>query len=99
MRCVDLRKVGHRGDLEIGAVMTAAERADFCLSPKLSELVTPYCFGEMAEADREHFEQHLLDCDVCWREVRRLSQTIGVMRTNFDAHPLIRPQELVGLLG
>ena len=30
-----------------------------------------YLFGEMGAEEREHFEDHLLTCEECWREIER----------------------------
>lgn len=45
------------------------------------DYVSAYCFGDLNEPDRNEFERHLLDCDDCWTKVRRLDQSIGILRT------------------
>jgi hypothetical protein len=55
-----------------------------CEWPDARDAVTSYCFGEAGEEARDRFEEHLLGCPECWREVQRLDaiiQTIHRDRT------------------
>jgi hypothetical protein len=48
----------------------------------LKALLTPYCFGDATEDERRAFEVHLIECNDCWSEVRRLDSAIQTLRTD-----------------
>ena len=70
-----------------------------CSAPELNEFVTSYCFGDASEAERRMFEAHLLDCDFCWTEVRRLSAAVEALRTDKELIQTISPADVSTVLG
>jgi hypothetical protein len=70
-----------------------------CSDPVLAELATPYCFGDADEGQRRTFELHLMECDVCWREVQRLDAAVGALRTDMALAHTLTVSEISGLLG
>lgn len=63
------------------------------------DVVTAYCFGDLGVAERESFERHLLDCEACWREVRRLEPAVGVLRSEKNLGESLRGYDMPVLLG
>lgn len=55
-------------------------RASGCSEPLLSRHLTDYCFADMPDEQRRRFEAHLLECEHCWREVRRLGAAVEALR-------------------
>src|SRR5579884_937638 len=70
-----------------------------CTEPALQDQVTGYCFGDLAETDRASVEIHLLECDVCWREVKRLTAAVEAMRTDQELVRTISVEEVCSMLG
>lgn len=70
-----------------------------CVAPRLAEFVTPYCFGDISQVEREAFEQHLLECDYCWTEVQRLADCVKVLRSDPSVTSTVSAGELIGALG
>ena len=65
----------------------------------LDEMVTPYCFGDLTDAKREGFELHLMTCPSCWREVKRLSESVENLRSEPLSMPPFEAREIVELFG
>lgn len=63
------------------------------------DFVTAYCFGDLGAAERESFERHLLDCEACWGEVRRLEPAVAVLRSEKDLGEGLRGYDMSVLLG
>lgn len=70
-----------------------------CFDSRLSSYVTPYCFADLSEADREVFEIHLLSCEACWREVDRLSSATSILRSSPTVMRRLRTAEVVSQFG
>jgi hypothetical protein len=70
-----------------------------CVSPDLADLAVPFCFGDATESQRQAFELHLMECDACWQEVRRLEQAVGVLRADMSLVHTLTPYEISRLLG
>jgi len=66
---------------------------------EFKELLTPYCFGDITDAERTAFELHLLDCDDCWEEVQRLERAIGALRTDRTLLKRLITPSTLGFLG
>ena len=46
-----------------------------CADPKVGKFLKAYHIGRVLKArDRKKFEIHLLECDFCWREFKRLQR-------------------------
>lgn len=56
-----------------------------CVRPDLSASVVPYCFGDISDAERDRFEEHVLRCEACWHEVRRLDEAVRALRRDRQA--------------
>ena len=70
-----------------------------CTEPALRDQLTGYCFGDLTESDRNSIEVHLLDCDACWQEVRRLIAAVETMRADKDLIRSISIEEVCSMLG
>jgi amino acid transporter len=64
-----------------------------------SEFVVPYCFGDLTDAERDRFEQHLLSCDECWKEVQRLEASVRVLRTEQRLKGMLLSADVMGIFG
>lgn len=72
---------------------------DRCIAPAVSELLTPYCFGDATDSQRLAFELHLVECDACWREFQRLDSAVGALRSDMTFAHTLTVSEISGLLG
>lgn len=70
-----------------------------CALPEANQHLTEYCFGSATEAERCLFEAHLLDCDFCWDEVRRLSSAVQTFRSDAEMVPMFLPADVSTCLG
>src|ERR1035438_9977254 len=70
-----------------------------CCNPGHGARMTRYCFGEAGEEERSGFEEHLLQCDACWREVQRLEASVRVFRTHRDLKRALWTPGVIGVLG
>jgi hypothetical protein len=70
-----------------------------CTEPALHQQLTGYCFGDLPEGERTAIEVHLLDCDVCWREVKQLTAAVEAMRADKDLIRSISVEEACSMLG
>jgi len=46
----------------------------------VGELITQYEMGQLSDEERDRFEEHLMDCDFCRRELEEMLPTISAMR-------------------
>jgi len=51
-----------------------------CIDPQVGELITQYELGQLSDEERDRFEEHLMDCDFCRRELEEMLPTISAMR-------------------
>lgn len=79
--------------------MNSRETHERCSDVALAELVTPYCFGDATEAERQAFELHLMECDVCWREMQRLEEAVRLLRSELNLAHALTVKEVAGLFG
>lgn len=70
-----------------------------CTAPELGAGLTAYCFGQASAAERRALEAHLLDCDACWREVRRLEAAVQVLDTEHSLAQSLTPGEVAAAFG
>jgi hypothetical protein len=80
-------------------VSTVEARGSSCTDPRLHEALTSYCFGDSDEAEFERVQEHLLACDVCWREVQALEASVRALRHDPNLVPLSVTPEVIGLFG
>lgn len=50
-----------------------------CIDPNMKKLVSLYQFNQLDEDDKIRVEAHLLECDVCFQEIYRLSPVVEKM--------------------
>lgn len=62
---------------------------------RFREALTPYCFGGLPESERERVEQHLFECDPCWRELQRLEAAVRTLRSDPRVPALALDRETV----
>lgn len=53
-----------------------------CRDPQVGELIAQYEMGQLGDEDRDRFEEHLLDCEFCRRELEEMLSTIAAVRGN-----------------
>ena len=70
-----------------------------CLAPEINGLLTPYCFGRASDSERQLVEAHLLECDYCWREARRLDAAVRVLESDRSLLQTLTPAEIASALG
>jgi len=70
-----------------------------CSNPALGKEMTGYCFGDATEQERRRFEAHLLECDACWNEVRKLDASVGRLRSDRSLIRSLLTPEVVGVFG
>lgn len=79
--------------------MTDKSGLDGCAAPAVGQYLTPYCFGDATEAEREAFAAHLIDCDSCWEEVQQLEAAIRVVREDSSMIEPVVAADAVAVLG
>ena len=78
---------------------TIEARGSSCADPRLHEALTSYCFGDSDEAEFERVQEHLLACDVCWREVQALEASVRALKHDPNMVPPNVTPEVIGLFG
>lgn len=53
-----------------------------CENPEMNNQVTDYCFGDLDGRLRDEYEAHVIGCDLCWMEIRKLDMAIAVLRND-----------------
>ena len=79
--------------------MRSQNPTDRCADPALSRHLTPSCFGDTTDAEREAFAAHLIDCDACWEEVQRLEAAMRVLREDASVMQPLIASDVVAVLG
>jgi hypothetical protein len=80
-------------------VSTVEARGPSCADPRLHEALTSYCFGDSDEAEFERVQEHLLACEVCWREVQALEASVRALKHDPNLVPQRVTPEVIGLFG
>ena len=70
-----------------------------CIDPSLGEQITAYCFGDLPESDRQAVEAHFLDCNSCWKTVKRLAPAVETLHTDRSLMLNIKPADVCSVLG
>jgi len=70
-----------------------------CSSPALNRRLAAYCFEDVAEDERESIHAHLLDCDPCWEEAKRLMEAVEALRAEKAVAGSLSAQEMASLFG
>lgn len=63
------------------------------------DYVSAYCFGDLGEPDRTSFERHLLECEECWADVRRLDRAVNVLRTEESLGEPLKGYDMFVMMG
>ena len=71
----------------------------YCSNPDLKRYLVDYCFGGVTEKQKRVFEAHLLDCDSCWEEIKRLHEAVEALRADKSALNSITPPQLAKAFG
>ena len=53
-----------------------------CMNPQIAQLITRYELNLVSEEERRSFENHLLQCDACFKDFYEMSPVIEVMSEN-----------------
>jgi hypothetical protein len=84
----------------------ATTRLPVCTAPEINRKITAYCFGpadesdkRLTESDRHLVEAHLLECECCWQEVRRLEAAVRVLDTDRSLLQTLTPTEVASAFG
>lgn len=70
-----------------------------CSAPALHALLPDYCFGDLDEQPRTAVEAHILECDVCWDEVRTLEASLHALRSKRQLAETLLTPGVIGLFG
>lgn len=70
-----------------------------CADQETNKLLTPYCFGDATDAESRKVEQHLLDCDQCWAEARRLDAAVQSLQEDRSLLQMASPAEVASAFG
>lgn len=70
-----------------------------CTKGDVGESIQAYCFGDISGQDRDRFEAHLLECDYCWQEVRRLDALTSLLRSDKTLTRHYFAPDIVSMLG
>ena len=76
-----------------------SENGPRCSEPECNGAITAYCFGGIREEDRDRFEAHVLECDLCWQEVQRLDSLIHTLRSEKSLTQRHFVSDIVSLVG
>ena len=69
--------VGGRSNIDLcGASMAQ------CIDEKLGSLITLYELNQLSEKERLRFEEHLLECDFCYQELKGMNPIVFAIREN-----------------
>lgn len=74
-------------------------RTPECSAPEINLLLTAYCFGRASESERQSVEAHLLECECCWRETRRLASAIRVLDEDRSLLESLTPADVATVFG
>ncbi len=56
-----------------------------CIAPELGALLMQYELGKLSDAEREHFERHLMDCECCLAELASMHEVADALVANRTA--------------
>lgn len=70
-----------------------------CARPDVNRLLTPYCFGQASEREAQSVEGHLLECEKCWAEARRLDLAVRQLQTDPTLLNNLSAEEIVSTFG
>lgn len=88
------------GDSEMVRVeQSLTGRRRNCGDPEANRLITVYCFGDASEAEKRRVEQHLLECEQCWDEARRLDGAISLLNADRSLLELASVEEAASTFG
>ncbi len=70
-----------------------------CTAPEIGELLTAYCFGRAAEAERQLVEVHLPKCERCRQEADKLSAAVRVLAADQNLLQTLTPADIAATFG
>ena len=70
-----------------------------CTDLRVRALVVPYALGLLTAEERDSFEVHVLECDVCYENLRSIERTSGLLREFLDSRPVEHLKRLRKLKG
>jgi hypothetical protein len=53
-----------------------------CSNPAIGKMIALYEFNQLSGEDKKRFEEHLLECDVCFQEIYEFSPVVKTIRKN-----------------
>jgi Putative zinc-finger len=56
-----------------------------CINPQVRELIHDYEMNQLTEAERDRFEEHLIDCPFCLHEAQAMQRLSTAMTANREA--------------
>ena len=56
------------------------KRTNKCIAPEVGRLLTQYELGQLEQEEQDRFEEHLMDCDLCRRELEEMLPIITAIR-------------------
>jgi len=56
------------------------KRKNECIAPEVGRLLTQYELGQLEQEEQDRFEEHLMDCDLCRRELEEMLPIITAIR-------------------
>lgn len=78
---------------------SASPLGPVCSTPGLNNRLTAYCFGDVDDNERFSIQLHLLECDICWEEVRRLAAAVEALRKDQELARTVSVEEVCSLIG
>jgi len=70
-----------------------------CPEPEINGLITAYCFGHASEKEQRLVAVHILECRVCWQEVKKLQAAVGVLKTDRSLMKTVSPTDFAAAVG
>ncbi len=70
-----------------------------CPAPGINRLITAYCFGRASEDERKLVAAHLLECRVCWQEVRNLEPAVSVLNSDSNVMQTVSQADFASAVG
>jgi len=67
-----------------------------CNDKRFEEMLHAYELGMLSDDDREKFEMHLMECEVCFEKVQKLMTAVGLVRHDSEVHAVIEKEAARG---
>ncbi len=73
--------------------------AQSCPEPEINRLITAYCFGRASEKEKRLVAVHILECQACWQEVKKLQTAVEVLNIDRILVKTVSPADFVAAVG